>query len=298
VELSRKRAERLVAMRAGKWSGQTPVKKRREPFRLASTGAPSTAFWWKSLVSAGPLYYPRNWLAVGVVLALGVGWLGRDPLYRPVLKAVGVFAGVLCGYGLLFGPIFGRRGHAQMLERFDLFKSYPVRGWQVVLGELLCQVMLLSVFEWACLGLMALAIGLSRPGDGLTPLVIASGAAGAGLLVVPLAGLLFALNFAGTLYFPAWLGATTQPGAGMEVMGQRLIFFVVYLVVFVVALAPAVMFGAVPFLLLELFFDQLALAVVLSALTATTVLTGELAFVLWWLGRRFERFDVSEEMPR
>jgi hypothetical protein len=298
VALSQKRAERQAAMRAGKWTIGAPAKKRREPFVLSAKGAPSIAFLWKSLIAAGPLYYPKNWLFLGVALAGGAIWLGHDPIYRPFLTGIGAFSGALIAYGLFFGPVLSRRGTGQMLERFDLLKSYPVRGWQAVLGELLCPVTILCAFEWVCLTILALAIGFSRPGGAMTPVVTGTGAVSAALLMVPLVGLLFALNFAGILYFPAWLSNSTQQGAGIEKVGQRLIFFVGYLVVLVGALLPAAGFGAVPFLLVWLFSDQLALAIALGAVTACAALVGELAVAIWWLGRRFERFDLSVEMPR
>jgi hypothetical protein len=132
----------------------------------------------------------------------------------------------------------------------------------------------------------------------MTPLVTGTGTVSAALLMVPLAGLLFALNFAGMLYFPAWLGTSTQQGAGIEKVGQRLIFFVGYLVVLIGALLPAVGLGAVPFLLVWLYSDYLALAIALGSITACAVLVGEFALAIWWLGRRFEQFDLSVEMPR
>jgi len=106
------------------------------------------------------------------------------------------------------------------------------------------------------------------------------------------------LNFAGILYFPAGLSTSTQQGAGIEKVGQRLIFFVGYLVVLVGALLPAAGFGAIPFLLVWLFSDQLALAIALGSITACAALVGEFAVAIWWLGRRFERFDLSVELPR
>jgi hypothetical protein len=148
------------------------------------------------------------------------------------------------------------------------------------------------------LTLLALTIGLAEPGGALTSWVAGIGAVSAALLMLPLVGLLFALNFAGVLYFPAWLSLSTQHGAGIEKVGQRLIFFVGYLVVLIGALLPAAGFGAIPFLLVWLYSDQLALAIALGSIGACAVLFGEFAFAVWWLGRRFERFDLSVEMPR
>jgi len=298
VVVSQKRAERVAAVRAGKWSSRLPAKKRREPFVLVANGIPSVAFLWKSLIAAGPLYYPKNWLILGVVLVSGVVWFGHQPAYRSFLVGAGIISGTVALYGLFFGPVLIRRGLGQMLERLDLLKSYPVRGWHVVLGELLCPMTILCAFEWVFLAVLSLAIGLSGTVSEVSPVVLATGTVSAAFLMVPLVGLLFALNFAGLLYFPAWFSSSPQHGAGIERFGQRLIFFAGYLVLLVAVLLPAVGLGAVPFLLVSLFSQYLALAIALGSITACAVLVGEFALVIWWLGRRFEQFDLSEEMPR
>jgi hypothetical protein len=35
-----------------------------------------------------------------------------------------------------------------------------------------------------------------------------------------------------------------------------------------------------------------------GAVAASLVLIGELAAVVWWLGGRYERFDLSTELPQ
>lgn len=298
VALSQKRAEAHAAMQAGKWPGGGPKRKRSEPFALAAIGPSSEAFLWKGLIAAGPFYYPRYWLLAGVFLLACLVWFGRDPAHRLLVGGVLGVCSALSAYGLLFGPVLARRSLALMLERLDIVKSYPLRGWQVVLGELLCPVTMLCVFEWIVLALMAMAALFLQGSDELNPALVLTGLGGAWLLVVPLAGLLFALNYAGALYFPAWLSVSTQQGAGIERFGQRLILFVVYFLVLVLALLPAAIVGAGPFLLVYVFSDWVALALGLGLATACVVLLGELTIVLWWLGRRFEQFDLSAELPR
>jgi uncharacterized membrane protein len=81
-------------------------------------------------------------------------------------------------------------------------------------------------------------------------------------------------------------------------MGQRLIFFAGYVVVLIVALLPAAMVGAVPFIVLQLLTNNLPVAVLATGVTASAVLVGEFALVIWWLGHRYEKFDLSVELPR
>ena len=109
---------------------------------------------------------------------------------------------------------------------------------------------------------------------------------------------MFAIPFAATLYFPAWMGTGAQRGGGIEAMGQRLIFFAGYVVVLIVALLPAAMVGVVPFFLMQWLTGSLPMAVLAAGATASAVLVGEFALVIWWLGRRYEQFDLSAELPR
>jgi len=299
LALAQKRTERVAAIRAGHWRGPASrAKPRREPFTLAARGPTPFAFLWKGLIAAGPLYYPRSWLTVAVVGVTGALWLNHEPLYRPFVQVIGGASMGIGVYALLLGPMFFRRGLYLMLTRLDVVKTYPLRGWQIVLGEMLTPIALLTAFEWLLLILAALGVQtIFRQIAGI-PFLSSAGAVGIGLLVPPLGGLMFAIPFAAMLYFPAWMGTGAQRGGGIEAMGQRLIFFGGYVVVLIVALLPAALFGAVPFFLVQWLAGSLPLAVLAAGATASTVLVGEFALVIWWLGQRYEQFDLSVELPR
>jgi ABC-2 type transport system permease protein len=299
LALSQKRSERIAAIRAGQWRGPASrAKPRREPFALAATGPAPFAFLWKSLIAAGPMYYPRSWLTAAAVCIAGTLWLNRDPQYRPFMQVIGGASLGIGGYALLLGPMLFRRGLNLMLTRLDVVKTYPLRGWQIVLGEMLTPIALLTAFEWLLLTLAALGVQTISRKFAATPFLPGAGAVGVGLLVPPLGGMMFAIPFAATLYFPAWMGTGAQRGGGIEMMGQRLIFFAGYVVVLIVTLVPAAAVGAVPFVVLQLLTGSLPLAVLAAGLTASAALVGEFALVIWWLGHRYEDFDLSAELPR
>jgi hypothetical protein len=299
LALAQKRTERISAIRAGHWRGPaSAAKPRREPFALAARGPAPIAFLWKNLIAAGPLYYPRSWLTVGVICVAGTLWLKRDPLYRPFVQVIGGASLGIGVYALLLGPMFFRRGLHLMLARLDVVKTYPLRGWQIVLGEMLTPIALLTAFEWLLLILAALGVQTIFRQIAAIPFLSGAGAVGIGLLVPPLGGLMFAIPFAAMLYFPVWMGTGAQRSGGIEAMGQRLIFFAGYVVVVIVALLPAAIVGAVPFVLVQWLVGSLPAAVLAAGATASAVLVGEFAFVIWWLGRRYEQFDLSAELPR
>ncbi|HTZ21285.1 MAG TPA: hypothetical protein VMC06_10420, partial [Opitutaceae bacterium] len=107
-----------------------------------------------------------------------------------------------------------------------------------------------------------------------------------------------AIPFAAMLYFPAWMGTGAQRGGGIEAMGQRMIFFFGYVVVLIVALLPAAGISILPFLLVQWLAGSLPASVLAAGATASAVLVGEFAFVISWLGHRYEQFDLSVELPR
>jgi hypothetical protein len=78
-------------------------------------------------------------------------------------------------------------------------------------------------------------------------------------------------------------------------MGQRLIFMLGSVLVFGFALVPAaVLFGLV-FFFVKIFLGEL-IAVPFGAALAAAVLAAEAALAVWWMGRLFEKFDLSAEM--
>lgn len=299
VSLAERQAATRAALRAGRGLSFSRSQRRREPFRLPPAGSSTAAFLWKGMIGAGPRYYPLPWLVFTAAAVAATLWIALRPDYRPVAKTVTLAATILASYALLIGPVFFRRASHRMLEGMDVFKAYPLRGWQIVLGELSHPTAMLTALEFTFVAIAAVGFSVARPAAEITPAVAWAGAFGWWLVVAPLSGLLFAINFAIVLLFPAWAGAgsTSSSNQGIEMMGQRLILFAGYLFVLVVALVPATIVGAVAFVPL-LLLAGLPLAIVAGAVLAAAVLTGELAVAIWWLGARYERFDLSAELPR
>ena len=298
IDLSRRRAERLTALRAGGWRGLgRPTRRRRDPFPLRPAGPSAPAFLWRNLISAGPWFYPRNWLLLAAALLAGVAALGASPAYRPWLAAVQGLTATASIWMLFALPMLLRRHVHLLFERLDVIKTLPLRGWQVLLGEMTAPIAMITAAEWLLLALFATATGaLTRHLAG-TALVSGFGAVGIALLVPPVAGLMTAVPFAAALFFPDWVQTLNQP-RGMEAMGQRLIFFGGYLVVLLVALLPAALTAAIPLLLVRWLAGVWSVAIGAAAIAASVTLAGELAAVIWWLGGRWERFDLSRELPQ
>src|SRR6185437_14104285 len=105
------------------------------------------------------------------------------------------------------------------LENIDLLKSYPLRGRDLALAEVLAPFTVLTLGEWVFL---VAAAALATPdlsfGMGRVPLALA-------LMVALPAFTLSALivQNAAALLFPAWIQSGSMAPRGVEAVGQRLL---------------------------------------------------------------------------
>ena len=290
-----RRAKRVAAMRNGRLRERLPTKPRSEPFRLAANGLPPLAFLWKGLIAMGPIYRLRTWLVAGVVVVAGVHWLAADPRMKPVLVAIGMSALLIGAWGLLMGPMLMQRGLQRTLEYLDILKATPLRGRQIAMGELLTPATIMVCGIWLLLLASVLSLVAIGGRDGFPPGVIATAGVGVALLVPPLCGLMLCVPFAATLYFPAWITPQKGGGRGVEVMGQRLIFMVGYMLTLAVVTIPALVLGGLGFLLAN-WLVGITTGILVAAVCACAALALELYWTVSLLGRRIDGFDVSQEL--
>jgi hypothetical protein len=294
VAASQKLADRVAAARAGNVHGTRKNRKGSRPlFALAPTGPPSVALLWKNLISAGQALTWRLWL---IIIVLGVSLyaaLGNNLHARDLFSILSVIIGVLLGWSLLIGPQFVRQDLRQDLPLMDILKAYPLRGWQIVLGEILAPAVILAVAQWLLVIFAAvLLVSVRGMRDGPLPVTLALGA----MLLLPILDLLLLLiPNASVLLFPSWIQAGREGPRGLEATGQRLIMVLGQLVVFAVALVPAAGVFAIVFFIAKLALGM-AFAVPLASLAAAVALAVEVGLGLLLLGRLFERFDLSSEL--
>jgi len=295
VELSRKIADRVAAARAGRWPSAPRARKpKRPPFELHPTGPPAIALLWKNLLAAGEFFSIRFWvflLWIGIVASAFVASVFSDSGLLPALSFLCV---TLIGMSLLAGPQLLRQDFRQDLAVADVLKMYPMRGWQVALGELLAPATILTAIQWC---LLVIAVGLSSRLSGETAiplstrLAIGSGAA----VVFPMLNLIsLVIPNVAVLLFPSWLQSGKDSPQGIEATGQRLIYMIALLLVIALSLIPAALSFAAVFFLVNYVTGWVA-AVPPAALAASIVLGIEAGLGLMLLGRLFEQLDLSAE---
>lgn len=299
IDRARRRADTVLAWRKNRGSAlRQASREQKEPFPLRPVGFRALAFYWKASIEVGRFAYPRSFATVGTFAVVALLFLLRQPTFAPAAKVIGGVIGIIGGYALILSPAIFRRAAQRMLDSIEVSKAYPVAGWEIILGELLCPISLVTMFEWIVLTLLAI-IGCHSPElVRQAPGMLITAAIGLGLLVAPLSGLLFSINCAGMLFFPAWISTGVNAGPGIERFGQRLIFVAGYVLILAVALVPAAGLGGGAFLLAKLLSSTPEVPVAFGALFCAATLLGEFALVVAALGRRYERFDLSAELPR
>jgi hypothetical protein len=292
VEASQKLAVRIAAMRSGNWRGAKKNQKARRPwFKLAATGPPVTALLWKNLIGVGQVVSVRLWIILTVVVVVVGVSLGNSRTGQNLSFLAAILVATALGYSLLLGPQLLRLDFRQDLPLADILKTFPLRGWQIALGEILAPVAVLAACQWLLL-LVGAGLVFYLPGKQMALfLAIALGAA----FLLPVLDLLVLLiPNAAVLLFPSWIQTGKDSPRGIETTGQRLIFAVGQLFVLLLALLPAAIAFTVVFFLMKLALGYAA-AVPFAALAATIILGVEAGFGVMLLGKLFERFDVTEE---
>jgi hypothetical protein len=296
ISRAEKRAARVRAIQQGDWrnQGQT-LKSQRAPFKLASHGRPEIAFLWKNLFATTPLFRPK-WLAAVAVFIFVVGsWLGqRSDLAAARSVIMGLSTAVFLVI-LLLGPQIARQDLRSDLRNADILKTYPLRGWQIVLGQLLTPIFVLSAVNWLAL----LAVGLIAPGIGLdaqTPQIRVAALIGAAVIVPPFVAMQLLVPNAAVVIFPAWVQTVNNRGEhGLDVMGQRIIFMTTQLIVMALVLVPPAIVGGVLYFLLN-WLAGFTVACIAGVIAVFAVLSAEVWAGVRLLGDRFEEFDLSAEL--
>ncbi len=296
LEASRKLAERVAAVKSGKLHVMGGKAKRRSSlFELASTGPLPTAFFWKNLISAGQGFSPRIWIVI-IAVTVGVSaGIGRSGLGSGWLSFAAVLCGILGGWSVLMGPQLMRQDLRQDLPLMDVLKLYPVPGWQVVLGELLAPLAIITVFQYVMVAVLCgvlPATGATRGWAVSLPAVALATA-----LVLPFLNLLMLQILNGAvLLFPAWFQSGREAPQGIEATGQRILFLLGQMLALAVGLVPAAIVFAALFFIVRL-TGMASLAVVAGGCGAALALAGEAALGVFLLGKMYDRFDLAAELP-
>lgn len=297
IEASRKAAATLAAVRSGNLQQLHPPKIQRDPFRLAPVGFPPIALLWKNLIAAGQLYTSRVWIyaILGIVVFAATSSLSRSP--SDGFQNIRV---MICGMAVMFllvslftGAQMVRQDFRSDLQQMDMLKTLPLPPWQVVLGQLLAPIVILTAVQWLLLAVaLAGSIGAISPKNFPIETWRFPLAAAAAMVLPGVNALVILMPNAVALLFPAWIGSSQGRGGGVEVMGQRLVFGVGLLLTLLIGLLPATLVGGLVWFLAQLALGP-AWAIPVAALPALAILLAESGIGIWGLAKAFDRYDVT-----
>jgi hypothetical protein len=253
---------------------------------LAPRGWPAGAILWKNVTAVLRRRRARN-LALAVAVAGGLAAAGSDRGSGSASELAAVVALVWLGFAFFFGPQWIRNDLRTDLPRADLLRALPVRGSAIVLAETLASTIALTLVELGLLGFAYLALlGNTEFDVSFSERNLAL--LGAFVVLPPVTFTAMLLQNGAALLFPAWvpLGA---PRRGVEALGQNLLATAAFTLVLAVLLLAPCMLGLLVYELLERSAGPWAVGA--GTVVGIAVLCVELAVVVRWLGRVFERTE-------
>ncbi len=291
-------ARRIEALRQGRSLYRRP----RPPkppgairLHLRPTGRASAAFLWKNMVGATRDVSPRTLVLIAVVvLSISLG------LASGSVRGADLLAVTLLGLGamtLVFGPFALRFDLRRDLAMLDVLKSYPVRGREVVAGEVAAPVTLLSLVVWGCCG-GAFAASALRPAATLPPLadrlalLVALLPATTAVLLI-----LVVVQNTAVLLFPAWVSIGPDRAGGLEATGQRILMMAGSVIALAVALVPAVIGAAIVAAVVHAAGVAGPWVVTLGTLAGSVIVAGEGGVAVQLLGAVFDRMEPGATGP-
>ncbi|HEY0963703.1 MAG TPA: hypothetical protein VGE69_15235 [Pseudomonadales bacterium] len=284
------RARIAAAMRRDAFRASlSPLKTRRDPFTLAAHGSPVPALLWKNLLSTREYLNLRTFAVAACVIVVWNLWIGTPERIGPFARIPTIIALFVGVQTLFMGAQFARQDLRHDLDNADLIKTWPLPGWQVVLGEVLAPVCILTGIAWLCL--LQVLLGLDPPAQSpMTPQLRWSIGVGLALLLPLMCATQVLIANAVVVLFPAW-AKTANQSHGWETAVPRLLFLFGALLASVAVLLPALIGGVLVYVPASWFIGYAA--IMPAALVAAVIMAAELAWGTDWLGRRFEAYDLS-----
>jgi hypothetical protein len=257
-------------------------------FPLAPRGSPAFALAWKNLVALVRLgISPRVWIMLVALLVTLVVASFSERRHQSMSTATGTLLLTIAGFATVLGPVLVRFDLRRDLSMLDVLKVVPLRGAEIVAGEMLASAAVISATSASLLtaGYVTLRAGGATDAPSI-PIFLSLL-----ILTVPIVGVLLLVQNAAALFFPAWVATGPDRTSGFEVLGQRLVWMLGTLVGAGIVLLPAALAAGLGYGLLRSVAGDAAY--VPAALVAACVIAGEASVAILWLGRLFEKLDPS-----
>jgi len=260
---------------------------RPAPFSLAARGRVETAILWKNTILLGRYVSLRLVVRVlipVVVMAVVFGLNSKGGSLAPLLLMLTVFATVV-------GPFMIRNDLRHDLQRLPVLKTWPISGRELLLGELLAPIFLLSAIVWFLLA-VTLALSPAWKDGPIDAVGRAALLVSVGLLAPMLIAGQVIIQNAAVVLFPGWIATGGARARGIEAMGQNMLMFAGTLLALAIGVLPASAVAGGLGYVLYLFLGWPGLLP--AAMLLASILVVEAGLVVMWLGRVLERTDPAQ----
>jgi len=202
-------------------------------FRCLLARFPFAAVWWKNLRLAGGPELQRA--LPGLVIVLTIIVMLACESTEEALAMMGSIAAGLTGFLAFFGFLIFRQDLRTDWKYIDLLKSYPLPGWEIVLGEALGPATVLILLGWMLVLIAILLLPLSADTSFQHRLTLGIAVA----VILPFIVLFGVLvQNAMMLLFPGWMHPGREQPRGIEAIGERLITSLVTFLLLAVVVGP------------------------------------------------------------
>jgi hypothetical protein len=296
IGYSQRRASRRERMQRRQLGTQVDYRHAKPLFQMAEAGRAEVAFIWKNTNSLIRVSSGRT-LAVVIPIVLFALLMSQMRMISSGdrLLLSGTLLLATAAIVVLLGPMMLKNDMRLDLPRFEVLKTYPLRGETIIAGEIAAPLMMLSIVQIALIIAGVFCLSLSDTTNVVRSIATPEHAIIAVMFAVPVCAIQLLMHNAAVVFFPAWVQPSKEDMRGPVASGQRLLMLAAHLLFLgLILIPPAIAF--VPALIFaQHFFRGSPIAAALVTVPSVAVLVAEIYFALKLLGAQFERIDLSEE---
>jgi ABC-2 type transport system permease protein len=294
VQASEKSAARRARLRQQGIGKQVTFPRIPPPFRIPARARPEVAIYWKNMTAGLRISSP--WLLIMAVVALYV--LGQS-FYSPQTALRTGLAFLALSIAAIF-PLLGSTLFTQDmrldLPRIELLKSYPISGERLVAAEIAAPLTFVAAVELMLFSVAAIILHAAQLSAELDFLASPEFVVVALILATPVCAAQLLIRNAVPILLPGWAMRAPDEQRGFIVMGQRLLMMAGNVFVLLFVLLPAACIVGPGLLMAKYWFHGSMPVVALTTILAAALLFLEVWLGIRFLGRQFEKIDVTNEL--
>jgi hypothetical protein len=294
IQAAEKSAARRVRRSEQGIGKQVTFRRIPPPFRIPARARPEVAIYWKNVTAELRISSP--YLLIMTVCALyflGQSFYSSEPAVRTVLACIALSVAAIF-------PLLGSFAFSQDMRldvsRIELLKSYPISGERLVAAEIASPLTFVAAVELMLLSVAAILFHTARLSTELDFLASPEFVLSTLMLAAPVCAAQLLIRNAVPILLPGWAMSAPDEQRGFNVMGQRILMMVGNLLALLFLLLPAACIVGPGLLMAKFWFHGSMPVVALTTVLAAALLFFEVWLGIRFLGRQFEKIDVTNEL--